>query len=295
MAGDAELYFNPQQITIEAGNTYQTTLNFTNFTSLQGMELELSFDPALIEIKDLSLEGDLAKALTMEKSFDNTKGIIRYSGALTKPVYGPGPLPLMKISFKTLKLAEGFLKITKVTMVDENVKGIVATTKEFSLKVVTNIPTPLPISEPAPAPMPNNPVAPELQPNPEQTPESAPEPIPNQQIETPPAPQPETKPELKPDPKPETKPAPKPIPKPQPPKYPQVKTATLGFSGKIKPGDYVKVYVNGKYQGKVKADRKGSYKISVKLNKGLNKITLLEVTPKGKLVKVISQKVVERR
>lgn len=131
------LYLEPANLTVTPGKDFTVELKVTSITNLKGYSVTLSYDPALLSLKE-AIEGPFfsAKSKTFfYKKIDDTKGIILIDCAVLGPkisVSGEGTLAIL--SFTSLKAGSTSLTFTLAKTRDTYNKEIVTTKRNNVVK-----------------------------------------------------------------------------------------------------------------------------------------------------------------
>lgn len=85
LAADATLTINPTPATVAWNGTSTINVVINNVTNLYGYDIELSFDPNIIQVVSVSNGGFLSLGTQDGPYIDNVNGIISYSNAQRNP------------------------------------------------------------------------------------------------------------------------------------------------------------------------------------------------------------------
>jgi len=131
------LYLEPANLTVTPGKDFTVELKITSITNLKGYSVTLSYDPALLSLKEAT-EGPFfsAKGKTFfYKKVDDTKGIILVDCAVLGPkVSVSGEGTLATLSFTSLKAGSTSLTFTLAKTRDTYNKEIVTTKRNTVVK-----------------------------------------------------------------------------------------------------------------------------------------------------------------
>ena len=125
-AEEAKIYFHPETMALQPGETGTLTLFVENIPPVYGVELGFAFNPDVVEVtadidekkSRVQLEdGDFLehkKAMTLQNQADNSTGTINYVKTLlnpASPVQGSGEL--VRITLKAKQIGTASFRITK--------------------------------------------------------------------------------------------------------------------------------------------------------------------------------------
>ena len=131
------LYLEPANLTIIPGQDFTIELKVASITNLKGYSVTLSYDPALVSLREV-LEGPFLSAKGENffyKKVDETKGTILIDCAILGPelnVSGEGTLATL--SFTSLKAGSTSLNFKLVKTRDCHNKEIITTKRNVNLK-----------------------------------------------------------------------------------------------------------------------------------------------------------------
>jgi hypothetical protein len=96
-------------LTIQAGETVNTSVVVENVSDLTAIELHLSFDPVVLEVVEIKNGGFVAEDFVVQNAFDNAAGTIDYAIAQidSSPVNGTGTV--LEVTFRAKNI--GFSNI----------------------------------------------------------------------------------------------------------------------------------------------------------------------------------------
>ena len=131
------LYLEPTNLTITPSQEFTVELKATSITDLKGYSVTLSYDPALLSLKEVE-EGPFfsAKGKTFfYKKVDDTKGTVLIDCAVLGPeVSVSGEGTLAALSFTSLKAGSTNLPFSLTKTRDTNNKEIITTKRNVKLK-----------------------------------------------------------------------------------------------------------------------------------------------------------------
>ena len=131
------LYLEPANLTLTPSQAFAIELKAASITDLKGYSVTLSYDPALLSLKEV-VEGSFlsAKGKTFfYKKVDDTKGIVLIDCAILGPdlsVSGEGTLAIL--SFTCLKAGSINLTFSLTKTRDTNNKEIITTKRNAMVK-----------------------------------------------------------------------------------------------------------------------------------------------------------------
>ena len=131
------LYLEPANLSITPSQDFTVELKAASITDLKGYSVTLSYDPALISLKEVT-EGSFFSAKGKSffyKKVDDTKGTILIDCAILGPDLGvSGGGTLAALSFTSLKAGSTTLTFKLAKTRDTNNKEIITTKKNAVVK-----------------------------------------------------------------------------------------------------------------------------------------------------------------
>jgi LysM repeat protein len=164
LAQTSSVVLIPVSQTIAVGETTTVTLRANNVTSLYGYQVELAFDPAVLQVVDqdsaktgvqVALGSFLSPDFVQQNNADNSTGRITCvvsQLAPTQPVTGSGDL--LVITFEGKANGQSTITYTDLKLAKSDGTEIVAVTETAEITVGTGGPTATPTSTATPTPTP---------------------------------------------------------------------------------------------------------------------------------------------
>ena len=158
---------DPPSQSVDVNQTVTVSVKVDTVTNLYGVDIRLSFDAAKLEVQDANTtmagvqveQGsflDPSQGFVAENSADNTAGAVRYVFTLTAPApAASGTGVLARITFKAKAAGTAVIRLSQVTLLDNQVQPIAATLMDGSITVLppagpTATPTPTTSGTPPP-------------------------------------------------------------------------------------------------------------------------------------------------
>ena len=135
--GGTVVRIQPETTSLKMGDTISIDILIENVSDLMGVELELKFDPAVLQAQDTDTNEDgvqvqsgafLSPDFKMRDTVDNNAGVAEYIAvqlAPREPVSGSGLIA--SITFKAIAPGESELTLTKTTLASPEGERISAT------------------------------------------------------------------------------------------------------------------------------------------------------------------------
>lgn len=152
--GTAVVSFNPSSTTVAVGSTVNVTVRVDGVSNLRGVEVHITFDPALLEIVDtdstragvqIALGPFLSPDYPVQNDADLTAGHLDFAYSQlppSVPVSGSGVLAT--ITFRGRAAGTSALSFTSVILADAAAAPIPSTTQNGQLTVTSGETTPTP-------------------------------------------------------------------------------------------------------------------------------------------------------
>lgn len=164
--GTAFVHFEPANGTVGVGETLAVAIRVEDVSNLYGVQVHLSFDPALVQVLDADpgMEGiqvDLGPFVSPDfvavNEVNPSTGSIDFAYSAqppAEPVSGSGVLAT--VQFQGLAPGTSSLTFNQVLLADVNAEPIAATQENGQLTVGGAAPTPIPTGTPMPQPTPTH-------------------------------------------------------------------------------------------------------------------------------------------
>ena len=125
--------------TVSKGSTFSAAINVEDVTDLAGFQLDILFDPGILEtvqIEEGTLLSDVGSTYWSEPDIDNTTGMITgVACARTGAGGADGSDKIVIITFKAIDVGEGYVKLRNVMLSNSKGQSIPATSLDATVTV----------------------------------------------------------------------------------------------------------------------------------------------------------------
>lgn len=147
----ADVVLSPSSGSYTAGQTFTVAVRVApNGSSVNAVEAELAFDPAVLSVVSTSKDGSVFSLWTTEPSFSNSAGTIKFGGGSPTPFSSQSNL--INVTFRTVSAGSGSLRVTKASVLAADGRGtdVFKTGGQATYTVSTAAVTPTPTPTPTP-------------------------------------------------------------------------------------------------------------------------------------------------
>ena len=151
----ATLQLNPSTGSYSSGQTFTATVRVVPAgQSVNAVEASLKYDPSLLSVVSVTKDGSVFSLWTVEPTFSNASGIIKFGGGIPTPFTGTSNL--VNVTFRALKEGAPAVAFTSASVLAADGRGTdVYQTSASANFTIAATPTPTPTSTPTPTPTPS--------------------------------------------------------------------------------------------------------------------------------------------
>lgn len=122
-AAEGSLYISPEQNVYAVGESFSVkVLADTGGSMISAAEANLSFDPGVLAVEEISTEGSILGSWPTEPSFSNTAGTVQFAGWARDRYRGTDGL-LITITFRALRNDAGTVRFVSGAMLAADSQG----------------------------------------------------------------------------------------------------------------------------------------------------------------------------
>jgi hypothetical protein len=122
-AADGSLFVSPEQNVYAVGESFSVKVFAdTGGSAISAAEANLTFDPGVLAVEDISTEGSILGSWPTEPSFSNTVGTVQFAGWARDRYAGTDGL-LITITFKALRNDAGAVRFVSGAMLAADSQG----------------------------------------------------------------------------------------------------------------------------------------------------------------------------
>ncbi len=150
-AQSTQLFVAPASSVVAPGQVFAVGIEVAEVENLFGVDLELAFNPTILEVQELSSGGFLDPVFEAHKILDNEAGRVRYVAALMGPVPAvSGSGVLAHVTFRALVAGHSDLEFTAAVLADDLAQTIPVAPNGGSVTVTGDTATPSATASPSP-------------------------------------------------------------------------------------------------------------------------------------------------
>lgn len=150
-AQTTQLFVAPASSVVAPGQVFTVGIEVAEVENLFGVDLELAFNPAILEAQELNSGGFLDPVFEAHKILDNEAGRVRYVAALMGPVPAvSGSGVLARVTFRALEAGHSDLEFTAAVLADDLAQTIPVAPSGGSVTVTGDTATPSATASPSP-------------------------------------------------------------------------------------------------------------------------------------------------